>query len=410
MALEERKKLILKAVIDSYIETAEPIGSKTLAIQNNFNISSATIRNEMSELEERGYLIHPHTSAGRIPTDKGYREYVDNLVMIPQMSPKEHKKVYDYFKDGFDEIAVLLQQASSALSQNTGYTSLTLTPRLRQSQLKQIKMLMIEPGRVLMVVVLEEGVVKDRLVRISDLLDNNQLTQIADAIEAGLSGLSLDEITFIAVAAAGKKTSVPENILNQILYEAYVSIKQADNVGIYMEGSNNMLNYPEFNDIGKARNFMNALAERGVVAGYLDEVNQGISGSGSTIDDCKSKDGNNSNSTDNSYFNTNGDSRSDEDDDCDKLALQNRRPYMIRIGQEISLSGFHDCSFVTTTYKIGERLLGSIGVVGPKRMEYGKVISQIDFVRTVLNAEIRKIGQRHHEIKERSNEENKERK
>lgn len=398
MALEERKKLILKAVIDSYIETAEPIGSKTLAIQNNFNISSATIRNEMSELEERGYLIHPHTSAGRIPTDKGYREYVDNLVMIPKMSPKEYKKVHEYFKDGFDEIAVLLQQASSALSQNTGYTSLTLTPRLRQSQLKQIKMLMIEPGRVLMVVVLEEGVVKDRLVRISDLLDNNQLTQIANAIEAGLSGLSLDEITFITVAAAGKKTSVPENILNQILYEAYVSIKQADNVGIYMEGSNNMLNYPEFNDIGKARNFMNALAERGVVAGYLDEVNQGITGSNSIVNDGKG-------GTDSESNNGN---ISDGSDNGDMLALQGRRPYMIRIGQEISLSGFHDCSFVTTTYKIGERILGSIGVVGPKRMEYGKVISQIDFVRTVINNEILKIGQKHHEIKERNNEESKE--
>jgi heat-inducible transcriptional repressor len=405
MALEERKKLILKAVIDSYIETAEPIGSKTLAIQNNFNISSATIRNEMSELEERGYLIHPHTSAGRIPTDKGYREYVDNLVMIPQLSTSEYKKVHEYFKDGFDEIAVLLQQASSALSQNTGYTSLTLTPRLRQSQLKQIKMLMIEPGRVLMVVVLEEGVVKDRLVRISDLLDNDQLTQIANAIETGLSGLSLDEITFITVAAAGKRTSIPENILNQILYEAYVSIKQADNVGMYMEGSNNMLNYPEFNDIGKARNFMNALAERGVVAGYLDEVNQGIEGSDSTIDECKSKDDNMINDSDSSYDNRNVDYRSDEIDNCNRLALQNRRPYMIRIGQEISLSGFQDCSFVTTTYKIGERILGSIGVVGPKRMEYGKVISQIDFVRTVINDEIRKIGQKHHEIKERNNEE-----
>ncbi|MHB8964183.1 MAG: heat-inducible transcriptional repressor HrcA [Saccharofermentanales bacterium] len=353
MALDERKKLILKAVVDDYISTAEPVGSKSLLVRNDFMVSSATIRNEMAELEERGYLIHPHTSAGRIPTDKGYREYVDSLMQIPQLSEAETGKVREFFDNGFEEIASVLENASHALAQSTGYTSVTLTPRMRHSQLKQIKMLMIEPGRVLMVVVLEEGVVRDRLVRVSDVLDDAQLYQISRAVENGLSGMPIEEITLIAVTAAGKKTQVPESLLNQILYEAYVSIKQADNLGIFMDGSNQMLGYPEFSEISKVKNFMDTLAEHGMIAGYLDEVNQEI-----------------------------------EDD---MSPVQPRRPYMIRIGQEIALSGLKDCSFVTTTYSTGRKIAGSISVIGPKRMDYGKVVSSINFVRMAVNREIKKI-------------------
>lgn len=352
MALDERKKLILKAVVDDYISTAEPVGSKSLLVRNDFLVSSATIRNEMAELEERGYLIHPHTSAGRIPTDKGYREYVDSLMQIPQLSDAETSKVKEFFDNGFEEIASVLENASHALAKSTGYTSVTLTPRMHHSQLKQIKMLMIEPGRVLMVVVLEEGIVKDRLVRVSDILDDAQLYQIAKAVENGLSGMPIEEITLIAVAAAGKKTQVPESLLNQILYEAYISIKQADNLGIYMDGSNQMLGYPEFAEVSKVKNFMDTLAGHGIIAGYLDEVNQEMER---------------------------------------EAPAQGKRPYMIRIGQEITLSGLKDCSFVTTTYSTGRKITGSISVIGPKRMDYGKVVSSINFVRMAVNKEIRKI-------------------
>ncbi len=364
MALEARQKVILKAIVDDYIATAEPIGSKALLERNNFNLSSATIRGEMAELEENGYLIHPHTSAGRIPTDKGYREYVDNLMTVPEMTQEEAKKVHDFFKDGFEEVTQLLQQASHVLSQNTGYTSLTLTPRLHHSQLKQIKMLMIEPGRVMMMIVLGEGVVKDRVVRVPDMLDNEQILRISNAIESGLVGMPLQDISFITVAAAAKKTAIPDSLLNQILYETYVSIKQADNISVYMEGSNKMLGYPEFNDIRKARSFMDTLAERGVIAGYLDDVKQEMENMAS-----------------------NGDLPPK-----DELSLIRRRPYMIRIGQEIALSGLNDCSFVTTSYRIGGKVVGSIGVIGPKRMEYGKVISQVNIVRMAVNSEIKKIN------------------
>ncbi|MDD2393967.1 MAG: heat-inducible transcriptional repressor HrcA [Eubacteriales bacterium] len=353
MALDERKKLILKAVVDDYISTAEPVGSKALALRSDFNISSATIRNEMAELENDGYLIHPHTSAGRIPTDKGYRVYVDNLMQIPEPDEQYTLKVKEFFAEGLDEITDVLENASKALSESTGYTSLTLTPRLRKNQLKQIKMLMIEPGKVLMVVVLEEGVVKDRLVRVSDLIDESQLLRIADAVERGLSGIPIEEITFIAVAAAGKKVEIPESLLKQILYEAYVSIKQADSLGVYMDGANKMLGYPEFYEVDKAKSFMDTLSERGMVAGYLDEVNSDL--------------------------------------ESDDNAEVTRKPYMIRIGQEISITGLKDCSFVTTLYSTGGKIAGSIGVIGPRRMDYAKVVSSIGFVRSHINEELRKL-------------------
>lgn len=378
MALGERQKLILKAIVDDYISTAEPVGSKSLMQRNNFDISSATIRNEMAELEENGYLIHPHTSAGRIPTDKGYREYVDSLITIPAMTREEAKRAHEFFKDGFEEITQLLRQASHALSQNTGYTSLTLTPRLHQSQLKQVKMLMIEPGRVLMVVVLGEGVVKDRLVRVPDMLDASQISQISTAIEEGLSGMSLEDITFITVATAGKRTQVPESLLNQILYETYVSIKQADNIGVYMDGSNKILGYPEFSDIKKARSFMDTVAEHGMIAGYMDEVKQELDGNDKNTDRIPGE----------------------------EIAIVRKKPYMIRIGQEIALSGLNDCSFVTTSYKIGGKVVGSIGVLGPKRMEYGKVISQINYVRMAVNSEINRISNNKDKAEEHLNEEN----
>ncbi|HAL73737.1 MAG TPA: heat-inducible transcription repressor HrcA, partial [Clostridiales bacterium] len=244
MSLDERKKSILKAVIDDYITTAEPVGSKLLVSKYRFNVSPATIRNEMADLEELGYLEQPHTSAGRIPSDKGYREYVDSLLRVEQLSEEEEEKIRLIMRDSLDELTGLIRKASNILSEKTGYVSLALSPQLNRSHLQQIKMLMIEPGRALVVVVLSAGVVKDRLVRIPDVLDASQLMQIAAAIEEGLSGMTLDDITLVTVATAARNTRLPDNLLNQVMYEAYVAIKQADNLELYMDGRHKLLSYP----------------------------------------------------------------------------------------------------------------------------------------------------------------------
>lgn len=352
MPLDDRKKKILQVVVDDYVSTYEPVGSKALIERHNLNVSSATVRSEMAELEKLGLIEKPHTSAGRIPSDRGYREYVDSLMHVDNLSDNDRKIITSRISKSVDEVSDLIKNASNALSISTGFASLAITPRLRRSYLTQLKMLMIEPGKVLVVVVLSEGVVKDKLVRIPNFLTDKQVAMISASVESALSGKPLEEITLITVTSSVKNANIPDSLLNQVLYEAYTAIKQADKLDIYLQGEHRMLSLPDFNEMSKARELLDTLSDDGMIAGYVNEL-------GSEVIDDKS------NSSDNS---------------C-----------MIRIGQEIALEGFDDCSFITTTYKIGDTLIGNIGVVGPKRMEYSKVISQIDFVRNTLSDEMKKL-------------------
>lgn len=366
MTLDARKKQILKAVVDDYIETVEPVGSKTLVNKYGLDVSSATVRNEMAELESMGYLEQPHTSAGRIPSDKGYREYVDSLMDVGTLSRDDIADIRDNIRDGVDEITLLLKRAAGVLTEKTGYTSVALTPRLNESHFRQLKMMMIEPGRVLVVVVLNAGLVKDRIARIPELIGEDQLRRIAQAIESELSGMRLDDITMVTVSTAGHKIDLPESLLNQVLYEAYVSIKQAENLELYMDGHNKLLSFPEFQDVRKARTLFDTLARDGIVAGFLNESPEMAQAYELTSEQ--------------GALSEPSDGRSP-----DFRIETPRRPFMIRIGQEIALEGLQECSFVTTTYRLGDRIIGRIGVVGPKRMEYGRVVSNIGFIRSAIN-------------------------
>ena len=349
MSLDDRKKVILQAIVDDYVSTCEPVGSKALIDRHNFTLSSATLRNEMADLEKLGYIEKPHTSAGRIPSDKGYREYVDSLMHVDTISNADKKDIESRIATGVGEVTDLLKNATNTLSAKTGFVSLAMTPVLKKSYLTQLKLLMIEPGKALVVVVLSAGVVKDKLVRIPNFLTDVQVNEISRAVEKQLSGMPLDEITLITVASSVKNTSIPDSFLNQVLYEAYTAIKQADKLDVYLEGKNRILSIPEFNDVGRAKGLLDTLSNDGMVAGYVNEL---------------------------------GTEEITEGDDS----------YMIRIGQEIALEGLEDCSFITTTYKVGDKISGNIGIIGPKRMEYSKVLSQINFVRKTLNDEIKKIN------------------
>ena len=334
MELTERQRWILKSVIDIYVTTAEPVGSRAIAEQSETPISSATVRNELAELEAAGYLEQPHTSAGRVPTDLAYREYVDHL-MEPEPMPEEEKKE---IRRGLDqqiyEVNDLMPRANELLSESTGYASVTLTPSEPESFVSQLKFLQIEPGRVMVIVVVCAGLVKDRIIRTSDLFTPKQLQMISGVLEENLRAVQLKDITLVTVEAAAEDIAVPDPLLNQLLYEAYVSIKQAENLDVYMDGVQRLFIQPEFNEPAKVHKVYNALQKDGLITGYL--------------------------------------SHSDELSD---------NPFMIRIGQEIAIDGLEACSLVTTTYQLGERLFGKIGIIGPRRMEYEKVIPRISFIR-----------------------------
>lgn len=335
MSLGERQQWILKSIVDTYVSTAEPVGSRAIAQQSDSPISSATIRNEMAELEARGLLVQPHTSAGRIPTDLGYREYVDNLMTPAELPEAEKQEIRHELSERVYEFNDLLKRATSLLSVATGYASVSLTPSEQFSYVKQLKFLSIEPERVLVIVVLSAGLVRDRLIRISDLISSEQLQLIAGAIEESLQGIPIQEITLVTVESALEGIALPDAILNQLLYEAYISIKQADHLDVYMDGVQRLLVQPEFREATEVHRVYNTLHNDGLITGYLTKAQ----GQGPD------------------------------------------RPFMIRIGQEIKLNGLEACSLVTTTYELGDRLCGRIGIIGPKRMEYEKVIPRISFIR-----------------------------
>ncbi len=335
MSLGDRQQWVLKTVVDTFVSTAEPVGSKLIASQADSPVSSATIRNEMAELEAQGYLEQPHTSAGRIPTDKGYREYVDHLMNPADLPDQEKREIRTGLADEFFEVKDLLKKATSLLAESTGYASVTLTPTFDHTYITQVKMLSIEPGRVLIIVVLSAGVVRDRVARISDLVSSEDLELIAHVLEEKLKGVKIEEVTLVGVESALAGVALPDPALNQLLYETYVAIKQADRLDIYLDGVQRLMIQPEFREPAEVHRVYNALQKDGMITGYLTKRNES----------------------------------------------EEEHPFMIRIGQEIELEGMEACSLVTTTYQLGGRLHGQIGVIGPKRMEYEKVLPRISFIR-----------------------------
>lgn len=367
MQFSNRKQQILNAIVEEYVATAEPVGSQTLVARHALPLSAATVRNVMAELEEAGYLSQAHTSAGRTPTDRGYRFYVNGLLDFPLQNSEWRDRVQTDFDQTAPACVSLLHTASSLLTEGTGYTAFAVGPQIGQSELLQIKLLMIEPGRVLVVLVLKPGVVKDRVIRVPEVLYPEALEQLSRLIESQLSGKRVEDITWVAVETAAQGAPIPPNLLNQVLLEAYLAIKQAESLDTCLEGMTNLLNHPEFRDARKAKTLLDLLMREGLLAGYLNEHE--------TLEPLYEP----------------GDLEAAEASFPTTLVREGserrnvpRDAFCVRIGQEITLPGFEDCSFITTTYRIGGCLHGKIGVVGPKRMPYQDVIAQIAYVKQEL--------------------------
>ncbi len=342
MIMDERKKRILQAIIDDYIDTAEPIGSRTIARKHELGLSSATIRNEMADLEEMGYLAQPHTSAGRIPSDKGYRLYVDKLMPAHALKAEDIEKLRSEMELRINELSQLLRQASAVLSRFTKYTSMAISPQLKASTIKAIQVVPIEPGKALVIVVNNADIVRNGLVKISEYIKPEALIKISNILNNKLSGLAIQQVNLHIIKDLERETGVPGEILMPILDGAADCIEQIDNQEVYVEGTTNILNYPEFRDVMKAREFMNMIDEKTSISrALLDNVDpDGIS---------------------------------------------------VRIGTENDLSCIKDCSIITINYNIADTLSGTIGIIGPTRMEYPKVISSLRYVRKIVSDEISRL-------------------
>jgi heat-inducible transcriptional repressor len=344
MSMDERKKRILQAIIDDYIDTAEPIGSRTIARKHELGLSSATIRNEMADLEEMGYLAQPHTSAGRVPSDKGYRLYVDQLMQVYDLQDDEIEKIKTAMELHINELSQLIRQASAVLSRFTKYTSVAVASQMKTSTVKAVQLVPIEADKAMVIVVTNAGIVKNNIVKTADQLRPEALVMISNALNDKLGGLSVEKanrkISSGLVSELEMELGIRGELFASILSCLAGCINQIDNTEVYVEGTTNVLNHPEFRDIIKAKEFMSMLDEKTSIGRIVFDASDSEGG------------------------------------------------IIIRIGSENDLSDIKDCSLVTTNYNIANTFIGTIGLIGPTRMEYPKVVSSIGYIRKFMNREI----------------------
>lgn len=342
MSLDERKKAILKAVINDYINTAEPIGSRTVAKKHELGLSSATIRNEMADLEELGYLYHPHTSAGRVPSDKGYRIYVDELMNIAKLTPQETRSIRDSMEFRINEIGQLVKHISTIISRITRYTTMSITPGLKDVIIKAVQVVPIDTSEVLVIVVAGAGIVRNCLVKLPVAISADNIIMISNILGNKLTGLSADKINTGITGVIEKEIHIPNNVLKAIVIGVENCIHQIDSSELYLEGATKIFNFPEFRDVIKAQEFLSILDEKD----FLHDMLQ--------------------------MYNGNKDIR-------------------IRIGAENEREEIKDYSVIMATYSINDEVLGSIGVIGPTRMEYSKVISSLNYIRKRITEDFSEV-------------------
>lgn len=340
MEMDERKIRILQAIINDYISTAEPVGSRTIAKKYDLGISSATIRNEMADLEDMGYLEQLHSSSGRKPSDKGYRLYVDKLMRVTELSDEEELIIKNQLINAaLFEVDKIVKQATQLLSELTKLTCVVKAPSASKSYIKAIQLLNIDNSNILAVIITDTGLIKNHMIRIQKPLSNEMLAKLSSILNARLNNLTVEEINLAVINNLKKDLINYEEIFDAIIPALYDSLSGNDPSDIYMEGTTNIFNYPEYNDIDKAREFLYLLNNKETISGLLD-VKKGIS---------------------------------------------------ISIGEENYIEQAKDCSIISGVYSIGGRPLGAIGVIGPTRIPYSKIITLLTKVVKEINDNIGQV-------------------
>lgn len=328
MQLDERKKKILQAIIRNYLETGEPVGSRTISKYTDLNLSSATIRNEMSDLEEMGYILQPHTSAGRIPSDKGYRFYVDAMMEEKDREIEEIKEVYLEKEDKMD---LLLKQVVKVLAQNTNYATMISAPQYHRNKLKFIQLSRVDEHQLLAVIVVEGNVIKNHLFSVEEALSDETLLKLNILLNTNLNGLTLEEINLGTIAVLKQQAGIHSEIVSEVLDAVAQAIRADEDLEIYTSGTNNIFKYPELADHQKASELITTFEEKQVLGTLVHET----------------------------------------------LADESNTGIQVYIGNESPIQSMKDCSVVTATYELDEGMKGTIGIIGPKRMDYDKVIGTL---------------------------------
>ena len=342
-ALTERKLTILKAIIQNYLETGEPVGSRTLSKYTDLKLSSATIRNEMADLEDLGYIFQPHTSAGRIPSDKGYRFYVDLLMEKKEQEISERE---DALLEKTDKVEKVLQQAAKVLASNTNYATMITGPQVGTNKLKFLQLSRMEEGKLLAVIVVEGNLVKNTILNIESDISEEELLKLNVLINSALNGLTIDQINLGIITQLKEQAGDYSCVVGSVLEAVAEAIKHESAPVIYTSGANNIFRYPELSDEKNAQRLISTFEEKEELAKLLEDNLDKNSESGS----------------------------------------QSNSGIQVYIGEENGMQDMKDCSVVTARYDLGDGVQGTLGVVGPKRMDYEKVVGTLKNLRDQLDA------------------------
>ena len=336
MQLDDRKIKIMQAIIRNYLETGESVGSRTISEYTDLTLSAATIRDEMADLEEMGYILQPHTSAGRIPSDKGYRLYVDTMM---EKKDKELEELKELILEKEDKMDNLLKQVAKLLAVNTNYASMISAPAVHKNKIKFLQLSRVDKNQLLAVIVMEGNMIKNNILPVAEELDDETLLKLNILLNTHLSGLAPEEINLPMITRMKQQAGIHSTIVGDVVDALAEGIKEEEDLEIYTSGANNIFRYPELADQQKASELINTFEEKD----KLTELVQ------------------------------------------DSLSDNNETGIQVYIGNETQIQSMQDCSVVTATYELGEGMRGTIGIIGPKRMDYDKVIGTLKTITHQLD-------------------------
>lgn len=331
--LSERKKRVLQAIIEEYINTAQPVSSGALVNHPGLDYSSATIRNEMADLETIGFLDKPHTSAGRIPSDKGYRYYVDELIKEDDISLEEIKYIQNKLETKVNEIEELTKITTNTLSEITHYTTLAIGPKTTMQNIEEIKFVRLGTKMVMAVLLTDSGIIKETIIKFDEEITEKQVETLNFIFNNKLRGQPLDKIDKPLEEYIFSEMNYSLTVIKPIMQQIQNVIEKQNK--IYLEGANRAFDLPEFKSLEVARNFVNLIDTKEIVT---DLLNNGFA-----------------------------------------------KDINVYIGDENQKDELKDFSIVTFKHSLGGKDLGTIGIIGPTRMNYSKVISVMKYINKKLN-------------------------
>jgi heat-inducible transcriptional repressor len=334
--LTDRSRTILEAIIEEHIATAQPVGSRVITRKKGINLSPASVRNVMADLEDLGFLVSPHTSAGRIPTEKGYRYYIDALLRIDRLNRQQKQEIAQHYRNRGLQMAELLREASRSLSSLAHYTGLVMVPRIKSTVFRHIEFVKLSSHKVLAVFITQSGLVQNRLIETEEDLSPKDLEQITNYLNRTMTGMSIREAQASILAEMAREKALYDQLLQRAFQLSQVALDDAASGDVIIEGTSHLLEQPEFNDLERMKRIFRTFEQKSILIELLDS------------------------------------------------GLQAKGVQVI-IGSETEYSELAGCSLITAAYSGKSGNLGALGVIGPSRMRYSSIIPIVDYTATLIS-------------------------